>query len=160
MFSDKILEYMHQRFNGRFAPVSFYVNSYINTMKVLTEGVSTHRKTLASMVDDTSCWSSFWTNYNPAAASPAQSEGPGRRTPTHGQPDLDKHLKSEIDRQEMLRRQLQSKRDKEFHVLKSKQQANPADQRGGGARSSGGKRGSDTRDAGAWQSKRSRRDWS
>ena len=112
---------MNQRFRKRFAPISFYVTAHINTMRVFCTGVGTNKRTLAALVDDTSLWLHFWTSYNPAASADVENLST-TRPQTHGQPDLAPDVRSEIDRQEMMRRQQQSNRDNARHSDRGRQE--------------------------------------
>ena len=105
---DKLQGYLYQRFDNRFAPVSFYVRAFVKTMGVFVEAVTTYQKKLSQAVADVSSWQHYWSVYNPGSAQSGQS---GTAKPART-PDLPKQLEDGFSENERLRRQLQSEKDK------------------------------------------------
>ncbi len=67
--ADKLLQLINQEFNGRRAPMNFYVGAWSATMQRWSEQVRTSGQTLGCIVRQTAACEHLWTLWYPASAS-------------------------------------------------------------------------------------------
>ena len=103
--SDAILRIINQTYNGSLAPVTYYVEAWAQTAKLMSEHVSTNEGMLETFVRAPSSWRHLWTNFS----KPANSNG---RQKLHTGPDMDQDLGDEVQKMKERVRDMQSQRDK------------------------------------------------
>ena len=64
--TDKLLMLIFQTFDGRFAPVSFYISAWNQTIKRWSDSIRTDGAILSTLVHATASWEHLWTCYRHA----------------------------------------------------------------------------------------------
>ena len=117
---------LHQTFNGRSPPVSFYVSAWASTIKTVCEAVNTNNQSLKEAVRAQATWIHYWTVWSPPGSVAADSNlATHSKAPPATKPERpgtaagqDSELAKEVARLQTQCRSMQSQRDKAERSLR------------------------------------------
>jgi hypothetical protein len=115
-FSDKLLVWMNQKYDGKRASLAYLVQAYVSTFSYFCNEMRDHDLTLSSLVKNEAHYRSFWTNPygTPASSStpPIFQQPTGPRSGNSGQPDNPVGMSSELNRMRSMTDKLSAKFDR------------------------------------------------
>ncbi len=106
--SDMLLRLLNNTYSNQMAPVTFYVEAWAQTAKLMSDHVLTNDGSLEEFIKQTSLWRHIWTGYAPTRTN----SGPGTPTKLHNGPDTEPDLNDRVQRLRGQLSEMQSQRDR------------------------------------------------
>ena len=106
--SDMLLRLLNNTYSNQMAPVTFYVEAWAQTAKLMSDHVATNASNLEDFIKQTSLWRHIWTGYAPTRTN----SGPGPPTKLHNGPDTEPDLNDRVQRLRSQLSEMQSQRDR------------------------------------------------